>query len=341
MTETVGYSDRDGCNCKEMKKLLYVILVVSAIMAPLAGAASRSGGKSRKITVEKPDFAKIERETLDPKSEFFFPKLMKVYNRNDTSMTQEQYRHLYLGYQFQEDYDPYRTSPYNESSDSVLAIVNASKARLAAVTDSLSALVKKGAISSHEAEKKKEKTKSVYKRQLRELATLAELSLKDNPFDLRQMSVLVHASQEMGNAMKAKIWEYRLENILGVIKSTGSGEDMENAFYVIYPMHEYNIIQLLGYEPTAVDFPADGFDYISVRPEADNKRRSAKPAEGFYFNVENLTRQYELKHPGEDEGVLPAAEANPYAIEGDPDYRAPASHGDGTAIWSPDELPAE
>lgn len=316
-----------------MKKLIYIFLAAGLALSASGAAAQQSKkNSSRKITVEKPDFARIEHDTQDPESQYYFPKLMKIYNRNDTSMTQKQYRNLYLGYQFQEDYDPYRTSPYNTSSDSILSITKATKTRLDAVADSLARLVKNNRISAHEAEKQKERLKNLYTRQLRELATLAELSLKDNPFDLRQMSVLVHASQEMGNTMKAKIWEYRLENILGAIKSTGSGEDIDNAFYVIYPMHEYNMIQLLGYEPTAVDFPADGIDYISVRPEANSKRKISKPVEGFYFNVDNLTRQYELKHPEEADDIpadLPAEAGEAAAEES------------ATTILSPDEIPAE
>lgn len=306
-----------------MKKL-YIILTIALISgcAVMAATPSSKSSNSRKIKVEKPDFNKIAHATLDPKSEFYFPKLIKIYNRNDTSMSQEQYRNLYLGYLFQEDYDPYRTSPYNAKTDSLLDITSATKERLRIVTDSLNSLIKENRISGHEAEKKKERLKNAYKRELRELSTVTELSLKDNPFDLRQMSILVHASKEMGNTMKAKIWEYRLENILGAIKSTGSGEDMENAFYVIYPMHEYNMIQLLGYEPTAVDFPADGFDYISVRPERDAKRKISKPVEGFYFNVGPLTEQYELKHPD----------------EGDDDRE---SVTDNSSIIAPDDLPAE
>ena len=325
-----------------MKKLLYIV-IAALIAFPALAATSTKKNSSRKITVEKPDFALIERETQDPKSEFYFPKLIKIYNRNDTSMTREQYRHLYLGYLFQEDYDPYRTSPYNNQSDSVLTIVRATKQRLDEVSDSLAKLVKSNTISAHEAEKQKERLKTLYKRQLRELATIVELSLKDNPFDLRQMSVLVHASQEMGNAMKAKIWEYRLENILGAIKSTGSGEDMDNAFYVIYPMHEYNMIQLLGYEPTAVDFPAEGFDYISVRPEADSKRRIAKPAEGFYFNVANLSKQYELKHPEEPDSSTPATAPDPDTGYDDTpaDYDDLPADDEPTTILSPDEIPAD
>ncbi|MDE6236085.1 MAG: DUF4919 domain-containing protein [Muribaculaceae bacterium] len=259
--------------------------------------AARKANDARKIKVEKPDFKKIAQETQNPKGEYYYPELVKKFMRNDTTMTHDEYRNLYLGYLFQEDYDPYRTSPYNAVSDSLLSIVNAQKERLTHVSDSLNKLIKANKISGHEAEKQKAHLNTQYKRTLRELATATELSLKDNPFDLRQMSVLVHASQEMGNAMKAKIWEYRLEHILGAIKSTGNGETEADAFYVIYPMHEYNMIQLLGYEPVSVDFPSDGFDYISVKPDADVKRRGTRSAKGFYFNVGPMTEQYELKHP--------------------------------------------
>lgn len=312
-------------------KIPHIIILLGILFTPLAAKASPAAVKSnnaRKIMVEKPDFEKIARITRDPKSEYYFPTLMKIYNRNDTSMTKEQYRNLYLGYLFQEDYDPYRTSPYNAQSDSLVEIVTATKKRLTATTDSLNKLIKENKISGHEAEKKKERLNNAYKRQLRELSTATELSLKDNPFDLRQMSILVHASKEMGNIMKGKIWEYRLENILGAIKSTGSGEDADNAFYVIYPMHEYNMIQLLGYTPTAVDFPADGIDYISVVPDENSGRKIRKPVDGFYFNVGPLTEQYELKHPEavEEETSSPA---QPLAA---PDY---------SEAEDPDEIPAE
>ena len=46
----------------------------------------------------------------------------------------------------------------------------------------------------------------------------AQLALADNPFDLRQMSFLVHVLKEKRKDMSAKIWEYRLEHLLGAIK---------------------------------------------------------------------------------------------------------------------------
>ena len=217
----------------------------------------------RKINVDKPDLEAIRVATLDPANKFYFPKLMAKYQRNDTTMTAEEYRYLYLGYMFQEDYDPYRTSPYAEMTESLRAKPEHSRAEIDTIRK------------------------------------YAEKALMDNPFDLRQMSFLVHVLKERRKDMSAKIWEYRLEHLLGAIKSTGTGEDEDNAWYVIYPMHEYDMVQLLGYEVTDMDFIEPGYDYLIVEPDGTVKHRN--PAKGFYFNVQVPQQQYSLKHPDEDE----------------------------------------
>lgn len=247
-------------------KILPILLLSVAAAAAIAAPTKPADPTKRKITVEKPDLSKIEEETLDPKSRFYFPKLLEKYNRNDTVMTNEEFRYFYLGYMFQEDYDPYRTSPYSEKTDHLRTKTEHSKAEIDTV---------------------------------RKYATLA---LQDNPFDLRQMSFLVHVLKERNKGMSAKIWEYRLEHLLAAIKSTGTGEDVENAWYVIYPMHEYDMVQLLGYEAVDVEFPAEGIDRLLVQPdEATAKRLKDKAASSFYFNVEMPNAQYRLKHPEEFE----------------------------------------
>ncbi|MCM1153525.1 MAG: DUF4919 domain-containing protein [Muribaculum sp.] len=242
------------------------------VTRPLPGTENIKPEDKRKIKVEKPDLEKIRTTTLDPKSKFYFPKLMEKYLRNDTTMTNEEYCNFYLGYMFQEDYDPYRVSPYSSRTDSLRM----------------------------KATHTKEEIDTIRK--------YSELALRDNPFDLRQMSFLVHVLKEKRKDMSAKIWEYRLEHLLGAIKSTGTGEDLENAWYVIYPMHEYDMVQLLGYEATDADFFDPGVDYLTVTPLADNKR-SSKKAKGFYFNVEVPQQQYELKHPEADEEAEPEVPA--------------------------------
>lgn len=243
----------------------------------------------RQVTVERPDLEAIRVATLDPSNKMYFPKLMKKFNRNDTTMTADEFRHLYLGYMFQEDYDPYRESPFSSVTDSY-----------------------------------RNKT-SHSKEEIDTIRKYAELTLQDNPFDLRQMSFLVHVLKERRKDMSAKIWEYRLEHLLGAIKSTGTGENEENAWFVIYPAHEYDMVQLMGYHAVDADFIEPGFDYLIVEPEEETaKRLRDKVQKGFYFDVRQIHQQYELKHPEDeedDDGYLADSDEDPDDIpaEEDPD----------------------
>ena len=271
------------------------------------GPASKPKKSSkRQVTVVRPDLEAIRVATLDPANPMYFPKLMKKFNRNDTTMTADEFRHLYLGYMFQEDYDPYRESPY------------------ASVTDSY-----------------RNKT-SHTKEEIDTIRKYAELTLLDNPFDLRQMSFLVHVLKERRKDMSAKIWEYRLEHLLGAIKSTGTGESEENAWFVIYPAHEYDMVQLMGYQAVDADFIESGYDYITVEPEEETLRRLRdKVQKGFYFDVRQIHEQYELKHP-EDSDEEEAVEADDAPAEEDPDdIPAEEDPDDVPAEEDPDDIPAE
>lgn len=232
-------------------------------VASATAGSSASAENKRKIKVEKPDLDLIKESTLDPSSKFYFPKLQKKYETNDTTMTPEEFRYFYLGYMFQEDFDPYRESPYSSMTDELRSKPTHTRAEIDTITK------------------------------------YTQLALEDNPFDLRQMSFLVHVLKERRKDMRAKIWEYRLENLLGVIKSTGTGDSVENAWYVMYPSHEYDMVQLLGYEAVDAQYIEPGYDYLEVQPDETDTRKRDKSAKGFYFNVIVPQQQYEQKHPDE------------------------------------------
>ena len=213
------------------------------------------------IKVVKPNLNEIREATLNPKSNYYYPKLWDKYISKSPNMTHEDFRYLYLGYMFQEDYDPYRTSEYTQYTDSM------------------------------------RDQQSYTRAELEDLIQNLEKSLNDNPFDLRQMSFLVHMLREHNKPNKAGIWELRLENLLGAIKSTGTGLDAANAWYVIYPMHEYDMVQLLGYRAVDIDYDKEGFDHLLVEP--DGSVKISKPVKGFYFNVEIPQSEYMKKHPEE------------------------------------------
>lgn len=265
----------------------------AATPAPAAAPKVKTDSK-RKIVVEKPDLDEIRRITLDPQSKFYFPKLKKKYEVNDTTMTPEEFRNFYLGYMFQEDFDPYRVSPYSNKTDDLRSKPSHTKEEIDTITK------------------------------------YAQLALQDNPFDLRQMSFLVHVLKEKRKDMRAKIWEYRLEHLLGAIKSTGTGDSVENAWFVMYPEHEYDMVQLLGYEAVDAQFIEPGYDYLAVQPDETDTRKRDKSAKGFYFNVIVPQQQYELKHPEEITGTGDdAVRTEPTALKEEPEE------------IDPDDLPAE
>lgn len=257
-----------------MKRLLYIIAIISLFIASSPVAAQK------KLTIEKPNLDSIKSVVLDPNNKFYYPKLRKLYERNDTIMTQEQYRFYYLGYMFQEDYNPYRQSNF------------------ASVTEHLQT---------------KEK---LTKEDCDTIIKYAELSLKDNPFDLRQMAFLIHALHEKKKTMRATIWEYRLQNILGAIKSTGTGESLEQAWFVISPIHEYDLLNLLGYQVTAAEYIEPGYDYLKVTKEqSTNSRRKTKIPEGFYFNVQLPQAEYIRKFVPADQIVIEEQPADDAPID--------------------------
>lgn len=257
--------------------------------------------QKRKIVVEKPNLEEIRNTTLNPQSKYYFPKLKEKYDRKDTTMTNDEFRHFYLGYMFQEDFDPYRVSPYSAKTE--------------------------------ELRSKKSHTKE----EIDTILKYAQLSLEDNPFDLRQMSFLVHVLKERRKDMTAKIWEYRLEHLLGAIKSTGTGDSEANAWYVIYPMHEYDMVQLLGYEATDARFIDPGYDYLTVIPDETDKRKRDKSAKGFYFNIIVPQEQYELKHP-ED---IAEEEENPAGSNGGQTENNGSAPAEPDYYPDPDEIPAQ
>ena len=195
-------------------------------MAALAFTIFTSGRPaSQKLVREKPDMDSIKATVSDPKSPYYYPKLMKLFETRDTSMTHDQFRHLYLGYIFQEDYNPYRRSEYSPKVE--------------------------------------------------------ELYYRDK-----------HTHAECDTIILANIWQYKLNHILEAIVSTGTGLDEENAWIVINPQHEYNLLNFQNYVVKGHEDRPPYYDYIIVEP---NGKKGA--TEGFYFNVLYMLQEYYRKFP--------------------------------------------
>lgn len=238
-----------------MKQLIYIVILTFTALA-MTAAAPKS---DKNFVVERPDMELIKREVTDSTSKYYYPRLMARYEKNETVMTLPEYRYLYLGQLFQEDFNTYRESSHAKHIEPLYYQDKHTRAELDTII------------------------------------TYAEMSLKDNPFDLRQLNFLTYAYRKRGKVNKANIWQYRMNHLLEAIISTGTGIDPENAWYVINPEHEYIVINFLGREADAQAFVQPYYDYITLKPQPGNE----KAPDGYYFNIKNLLEEYYRKHPEE------------------------------------------
>ncbi|MDE6504056.1 MAG: DUF4919 domain-containing protein, partial [Muribaculaceae bacterium] len=225
-----------------------IILVTTGLLIALSIHALTPDSDSKKTAPEAPDLEKIREDVNNPGSRYYYPELMKRYEVYDTTrLTLDDYRHLYLGAMYQEDYNPYRKSEYRDRIQELYYRPDHSRTEL----DSIIAY--------------------------------AELSLADDPFDLEQMNYLIYALKGRGKVNKAAIWQFRLNHILQAIVSTGTGLDPDNAWYVINPRHEYNIVNFQNRVVDSQEFKEPHFEYIRLVPPAAQSGKSG--AEGYYFHI--------------------------------------------------------
>lgn len=232
------------------------IFLLPVLLAVAAALPLRAQEIVPNLKIEKPDMAQIKREINDPASPYYYPRLMREYLANDTLMKLDKFRRLYLGYMFQEDYSPYRSADHPLRYQD---IVKATRQDCDAIIAD------------------------------------AKAALADNPFDLRQMMLMINALREKKNNALADIWQYKLNYILLAIVSTGTGKDEDSAWYVIEPQHEYVLLNMMNYVVDDHVFYDPYYEYITVSDA------SGKKLGGYYFNIRNMLEEYYRKHPDEIE----------------------------------------
>lgn len=234
---------------------LYIATLILLCVSPFVMQAQEENVKELPTM---PDIAQIEREVNSPLSPYYYPLLVKKYNANDTVMTDMEYYYYYLGYTFQEDYNPYRTSEFAHQIDHLY---------------------------------KQDKQLSVA--EYENLVMFARQTLNDDPFDLRQINILIYALKGLNKHKEAKVWQYRLDRIIDAILATGDGQSPETAWQVIYPSHEYIILNCLGLKGIDFVYVEPCYDYIEIE-------KNAMKIEGFYFNVERILDVYSTKYCHEE-----------------------------------------
>lgn len=232
-------------------------LIISLALA----AAASVPALAAKSTLGRPDLDSIRIASTDENSRYYYPKLLKKFMANDTVMTDKDFQYFYYGTLFQEDYDPYRDHMTPEKMAAVAPLFN------------------------------KKQWSRAERKQVLDFATEA---LADNPINLRQLTNRIYVYEQNGKYDLAKIWQNKLNHLLLVIASSGTGIDPENAWVVVYPHDEYDFLNLSGITAREQKYQPPHYDYILVNPKTDSSPK------GYYFNIEEILHQYYLKHPSEN-----------------------------------------
>ncbi len=196
----------------------------------------------------KPEYGIIKSSIFDNSSPYFYPDLYKRYIEADTSLTIKDFRYLYYGYTFQSKYIPNQESKYESQ---------------------MMVYLRKGRLSSAE---------------LDEFIKIAELKLRDLPFDIRTLNILAFSYLQKDDSITSARYKFKKEMLVKTILSTGDGKSEQTAFHIIDPVHEMDLLNELGLKFAASTNQANAFcDYLVVHPNEKNIR-------GVYFDVSRLIR---------------------------------------------------
>ena len=229
-----------------IKRLLIIIALLTAGFSAMA---------------EAPDMEAIRKATTDPASELNYTRLLDMFMSNDTVMTDKEYEYFYYGTMFQEDYNPYRESPYKDEAKNLEHLYL--------------------------------KQEHLTGKEKKEIETLSLKALQDNPLDLRQLMYRVYVLEQNRKVNLAKIWRRKLDKILMTIARSGDGTKPETAWVVVYPRHEFEFFNLSGGSVTNQQFQPPYFDKLTVSNKNGNETQD------YYFNLHTMLEQYYLKHPEE------------------------------------------
>ncbi len=179
-----------------MKKIVFFWFLIIAI-APLRG-------QERKFLA--PNYEAIKKEIQQKKSDLFYPKLMERFATADTLLKANEMEHLYYGYIFQKEYNPYYNAPETKKLKEYYAKEKLEEADYKAIIE------------------------------------LCNQSLSKWPLDLNMLNTLAFSYHQIGDKDMEKKASFKFQNVISAIFNSGNGKTCETAYHVISVSHEYVLI---------------------------------------------------------------------------------------------------
>lgn len=157
------------------------------------------------------DMEAIAAEVGDPASPFFYPALFARYEEGDTTLTLNDFRHLYYGFVSQPGYAPGKQSVY---ADSVAKVI------------------------SRDGDLIRSESAAQLKRYISNI-------LKVEPFNLQFNNLMAYIYEKNGEPEEAAKYAFRFNSLLQAVFSSGTGISKNAPWHVIYRADAQSIITIL------------------------------------------------------------------------------------------------
>lgn len=207
---------------------LSAILLIATVQITLAqssreqskekkNASEQVNGEKARISINDSipwrsvNYDSIAQAVGNPASPYYYPTLFERYKSGDTTLSVEDFRHLYYGYPTQEGYKPLINSLYSDS-------LYFSFGRRTNPTPD----------------------------EFRRMARYANGILYQEPFSMRDLNVLAFIYQKLGEDSLATQQMFRIEGIMSAIRSSGTGFTQRAALYIIYMRDAEDFLTLIG-----------------------------------------------------------------------------------------------
>lgn len=219
-----------------MRKLIALLLGIAAAVPVVSGQVA-------------PDNEEIFEQTINHESPYYYPALMLRYNSGDTTLTEKDYRYLYYGYAFSDDYHPLAPIP---AEDKVLM-----------------AFEKAHDDPSYD--------------NMRDIIRYAEEVMRSDPFSPTNLNFLAYAYGAIGDTLNERINYDRLNKVLAAISGSGTGLTEKSPMHVLRFSHASDVLGTLGLSVTKRLVVSRTTEYITVANE-----KGRQQGKGYYFDYSRV-----------------------------------------------------
>lgn len=158
-----------------------------------------------------PDNDDIFAKTMDGGSPFNYVSLMMRYRAGDMTLTAEDYRYLYYGFAFRDEYEPLQPIP---------------------AEDKLLSLFGTGEEPGREG--------------MLKIIEYAGEVMKHDPFSPRNLNYLTYAHGAIGDTLNERINSDRFDKVVAAIESSGSGMREDSPWHVLRFDHATDVVNARG-----------------------------------------------------------------------------------------------